>query len=140
MITGFLGTAKRNISILMIILLTVVFCGSIDLTCDYFSTGGGIQGSRGISISHSLTAFPSPAVREDNGEGNGNSQLLGQGGLASGFLYRIVKRLLYVLDCGLSRDPLTLIRQFYASICTYGCTCLLLLINVRFIHLKDGSK
>ena len=132
--------AKRYISLTMIILLTVVFCGSIDLTCDSFSSGGGIKGSSGISVSRSLIAFPSATVREGNNGGNGNEQNLEEEIVTYNIFYRIAKKLLALFGCDLSRGLLTHLKHFYISICIAGCTCLFLLTQVRFIHLKDGSK
>ena len=97
------GIVKRNISLIMIILLTVVFCGSIDLTCDSFSSGGGIKGSSGISVSHSLIAFPSATVREGNNGGNGNDQNLEEEIVTYNIFCRIAKKLLALFGCDLSR-------------------------------------
>ena len=134
------GTAKRYISLIMIILFTVVFCGSIDLTCDYFSSGGGIKGSSGISVSRSLLAFPSAAVREDNNESSGKDQDLGEEIVTYDIFCRTGKNLLALYDCDLTQGLFTLLKHFYISVCIAGCTCLFLSAQVRFIHLKDGSK
>lgn len=64
---GFSERVKKNISLILIVLLAVVFCESIDLSCESFSSGGGIKGSSNISVSHSWVAFTSGSVREDNG-------------------------------------------------------------------------
>lgn len=134
------GIAKRIITMIMIILLTVVFCGSNDLTCDPLSAGGGIKGSGGISVSRSLITFPSAAVREDNNEGNGKDQNLEEKIVLSSSFCRIAKKLLALFGCDPAKGFLILIKRFYISICIAGCTCLFLLTQVRFIHLKDGSK
>ena len=112
--------AKRYISLTMIILLTVVFCGSIDLTCDSFSSGGGIKGSSGISVSRSLIAFPSATVREGNNGGNGNEQNLEEEIVTYNIFYRIAKKLLALFGCDLSRGLLTHLKHFYISICIAG--------------------
>lgn len=67
MMIGFSERVKKNISLILIVLLAVVFCESIDLSCESFSSGGGIKGSSNISVSHSWVAFTSGSVREDNG-------------------------------------------------------------------------
>jgi len=140
MMFSFSGTVKRNISLIMIILLAVVFCGSIDLTCDSLSCGGGIKGSSGISVSHSLVAFPSAAVREGNNGVNGNDQNLEKESVIADIFCRFAKKLLAILGCSLAQGSLTFLKHFYICICIAGCTCIFLLIHVRFIHLKDGSK
>ena len=134
------GTAKRYISLIMIILFTVVFCGSIDLTCDYFSSGGGIKGSSGIAVSRSLLAFPSAAVREDNNESSGKDQDLGEEIVTYDIFCRTGKKLPSLSDCDLTQGLLTLLKHFYISVCIAGCASLFLSAQVRFIHLKDGSK
>lgn len=134
------GIAKRNISLIMVILLTVVFCGSIDQTCDSFSSGEGIKGVGGISVSNSLIAFPSADVRESNNGGSGNDQYLGKENVISDIFCRIAKKLLALFGCDLTQNPLTSLKHFYISIYIAGCTCLFLLTQVRIIHLKDGSK
>lgn len=140
MMFKFSGIAKRNISLIMILLFTVVFCGSIDLTCDSFNSGGGIKGCSGISVSHSLIAFPSTTVREGNNEGSRSDQNLEEESILSNISFRIAKKLLSLFGCDPAKGLRTLLRQFYISICIAGCTCLILLTQVRFIHLKDGSK
>jgi len=134
------GIARRYISLLLIIFLTVVFCGSIDLTCDSFTSGGGIKGSSVISVSHSLIAFPSANVREGNDGGNGNNQNLEEELITYNTFCRIAKKLLALFGCDLTLGQLTLLKHFFISICIAGWTCLFLLTQVRFIHLKDGSK
>ena len=132
--------AKRNISLIMIILLTVVFCGSIDLTCDPFSSGGRIKGGSGISVSRSLIAFPSASVNESNNGSNGNDQNFKEEITTYNIFCRIAKKLLALYGCDPAQGLLTLLKHYYISICIAGCTCLFLLAQVRFIHLKDGSK
>lgn len=140
MISNLSGRAKRNISLAMVIFLTVVFCGSIDLNCDSFSSGGVIRGSSSLAAAHSFEAFPSTAVREDNRGGSGNDQSLGKEIAITDILCRLARKLLEILGCGTAPDSLAVLRHFYISICISGCTCLCLLTNIRFIHLKDGSK
>ena len=134
------GRAKRNISLAMVILLTVVFCGSIDLNCDSFSSGGAIRGSSSLAAAHSFEAFPSTDVRDDSKGSSGNDQSLGRETAISDILYRIARKLLAIIGCGTGQDSLAALEHFYISICISGCTCLYLLTNIRFIHLKDGSK
>ena len=86
-----LGITKSDISLIMIFLLAVVFCGSIDLTCDSFSFVGRIKGSSGISISHSLITFPSATVREGNNGDNGNDQNLEEEIVTYNIFCRIAK-------------------------------------------------
>ena len=114
------GIAKRNISLIMSILLTVVFCGSIDLTCDSFSSGGEIKGSSGISVSHSLIAFLSATVREGNNGDNGNGQKPEEKIVTYNIFCRIAKKLLALFGCDSSRGLLTLLKHFYISICIAG--------------------
>lgn len=140
MMLKFSGIAKRNISLIMILLLTVVFCGSIDLTCDSFNSGGGIKGNSDISVSHSLIAFPSAAVRGGNNGGNGNDQNLEGESVISNISFRIVKKLLALFGFDPTQGLLTILKHFYISICIAGFACLIILTQVRFIHLKDGSK
>lgn len=139
MMIKFSGTAKRNISLIIVILLTVVFCGSIDLTCDAFRSGG-IKARSDVSASHSLIAFPSAAVRGGNAGSNENDQSLEKESLASNVFFRIAKKFLSILECHLTQGSLSLLKHFYKSICIAGCTCIFLLTHIRFIHLKDGRK
>ena len=140
MMLKFSGIIKRIISLIMIALLAVVFCGSIDLTCDSFSSGAGIKGSSSISVSHSLIAFPSAAVREGSNGVKGNDQTLEKESTVFCIFSRIAKKLLYILSCDFSQGSNNFLKHYFISICIAGCTCLFLLTHVRFIHLKDGSK
>lgn len=140
MMLSFSTRAKRNISLILIILFTVVFCESIDLACDSFSSGGGIKSSSCISVSHSLLAFPSGAVREDNGSSNGNDRAIGEGSTANGFFYRIARKLLAIIGGEPTLGSLASFKIFFISICISGGACLFLPNHIRFIHLKDGSK
>ena len=136
----FSGKIKNKIALLTIILLTVVFCGSIDLSCDSFSSVGSIKGSSGISVAHSLISFPAAAVSGNNNGDTGNTQNLEKSGVAADIFCRIARKLFAILGSGCPQISLTLLKHFYISICIAGCTCLVLLTHVRFIHLKDGSK
>lgn len=140
MMFKFSGIAKRNISLIIIILLTAVFYGSIDLSYDSLSYGGGIKGRSGVSASHSLIAFPSMTVRGNYNGSNGNDQNLEKGSGIYNILSGLAKKLLTIIVLGLTQGTLSLLKHYYILICIAGCTCLFLLTHVRFIHLKDGSK
>lgn len=140
MMTSFSEIVKKNISLVLIVLLAVVFCESIDMACDSFSSGGGIKGSSSISVSHSLIAFPSGAVRENNGSSNGNDGKIGEGNTPTGFFYRVGRKLLTVIKGESTLCSLASFRFFFISICISGGACLFLPNHIRFIHLKDGSK
>lgn len=137
---GFSERVKRNISLILIVLLAVVFCESIDLSCESFSSGGGIKRSSNISVSHSWVAFTSGSVREDNGSSNGNDGKIGEGNTANGFFYRIARKLLEIIKGEPTLGSLASFRFFFISICILGGACLFLPNHIRFIHLKDGSK
>ena len=80
---SFRKNCTRNISLLLIALLTAVYCGSIDLSCDAFSAGGILKGNGYISITRSFIAPVSSSVREDNGRNGESEQNIEKASVAS---------------------------------------------------------
>ena len=137
---GFTDTAKRNISLIIVLVLAVVYCGSIDLSCCSFNSGGSINGSKTIDISRSLLASVPAAVREDNGRSSGHDQNIEKVNIASDIFARIARKLAKANGCSSFSESVNYLRYYISSLCICNYAYLFLLTNIRFIHLKDGSK
>ena len=136
---SFFITAKRNISLIIIILLTSVCCGSFALSVNTFHSEGGISGCNRTVVSHSLIAFAPSAELEDS-SGNGHEQNLERSTSSSDIISRIARKLLVLLGDCYASESITKLRLYFLSICFAAFTYLFLLTFVRFIHLIDGSK
>lgn len=130
--------AQRNIAIVTVIILAAVCCASFDLSFDTLSSGGSIKGSSPVSIPHSLIANTPSSVHENNGDNNGQS--LGRADPASNIFIRIIRKILVSIGGLISTGSRALISHYFLAMCAASCAYLFLLTNVRFIHLKDGSK
>lgn len=138
--TSFFDKAKRIISLVIILLLSAVCYGSIDLSCDVFSPGGSIRGSRSTAISQSLIVSTPPAVHEINSRSIGNEQNHKKANSASHTFGRTAKKILQFLDGFWVHDSSYNFRNYFIRICIACYAYLFLLTHVSFIHLKDGSK
>jgi len=140
MVLNISGGIKKRITLVMVVLLTAVFCGSIDLSCNYFEPAGVLKGNTSISVAHSLQAFPASAAGEESNRNGGDPQNIEKGYAASDLFCRIVRKTLVILVCGRIPTSFTYLKNFCLSICISGCAFLFLLTHIRFIHLKDGCK
>lgn len=134
------GTLKKRITFVMVVFLTAVFCGSTDLSCDYFEPAGVLKGNTSVSVAHSLQAFPASTAGEESDRNGGDPQNIEKGYAASDLFCRIVRKILMILVCGRIPASFTYLKSFCLSICITGCAFLFLFTHIRFIHLKDGCK
>lgn len=137
---NFAKSTKRIISLVLMLLLTIVYCGSIDLSCDALSSGGGIKGSGNISVVHSLIAPSASAVHEDNTRGTDRGQNVKGTYVSSDIISRLAQKICKYTGNGMLSESAVLFRRYSLSICISIYAYLFLLTNVSFIHRKDGSK
>ena len=134
------GTHKNTITLIMSVLLTAVFCGSVGLSCEYFEPAGVLKGNANVSISHFLEAFPTSAASEEPNRDSGDPQNLGKRYVPSDMFCRIIRKILVIFDGGRIPPKFTDLKHFCLPIFISGCVFLFLLTHIRFIHLKDGCK
>lgn len=137
---GFTETAKRNISLVIILLISAVHCGSIDLSYDYFSSGGSIRGSSNTTISRSLIASTPVGLRENDSRSSGSGQNFEKASVSSDIFSKLARKLLQLFGSAQFSESVTFLRNYSLSKCIACCAYLFLLTHIRFIHLKDGSK
>ena len=130
----------RNISLLLIALLTAVYCGSIDLSCDAFGAGGSIKGNGYVSITRSFIASVPSSVREDNGRNGESEQTVEKASASSDILSSIIRRLIKAAGFSSFSESVSHTGCYILSICISVFAYLSLLTGIRFIHLKDSSK
>ena len=133
-------TAKRNISLIVVILLTIVCCGSIASSITTVHSEGSISVCNRVAVSHSLLACAPTAARENSSGSSGDEQNLEKTVPSSDILSRIVRKLLVFLGCSYSSESIAQLRLNFLSICISAYAYHVLLTFVRFIHLIDGSK
>lgn len=130
----------RNISIILITLIAAVYCCGVDLSYDAFSVGGSIKGNASVDISRSLIATVPAAVNESTGRNSGNQQDLEKANASSDLLISIARKLEAARGCDPLSDTIRYSKYYLISVCVSCLAYLFLLISIRFIHLKDGSK
>lgn len=140
MVFSISGTLKKRITLVMVVLLTAVFCGSADLSCDYFEPAGVLKGITSVSVAHSLEAFPASAAGEESNRNGVDPQNIEKGYAATDLFCRVIRKILVTPGCGRISTSFTYLKHSCLSICISGCAFLFLLTHIRFIHLKDGSK
>ncbi len=140
MVFSISGTLKKRIAFVMAVLLTAVFCGSTDLSCDYFEPAGVLKGDSSVSIAHSLEAFPASSACEESNRDSSDPHNLEKRYVTSDMFLRIIRKFLVILGCGRIPTSFTYLKHSCLSICISGCAFLFLLTHIRFIHLKDGCK
>ena len=136
---SFTDTVKRKITLVIILLLMLVFCGSIDLSCDVFSPGASIRGNS-TAISSSLITSTPLSVREDNDRNFGSGQDLEKASVSSDFSAGLARKLLKLFGSFRIHEASTHFRDYSNSVCITCYAYLFLLTHICFIHLKDGSK
>lgn len=137
---SFSSIVKRNITLILVLLLAVAYCGSIDVSRDDFSTGGGLKAGGTIAVSHSLIASVPAAVTDNSGRSSGPDQSLEKTSPSSDILSRIARKILQTAGFGTLSVSLITFRTYIFSIGISICICLFFLTLVRSVHLKDGSK
>lgn len=137
---NFTKCTKRIISLLLMLLLTIVYCESVDLSCDALNSGGGINSSGNMSVVHSLIAPPASAVHEDNSRGSDREQNVKGTNVSSDIISRLAQKICKYTGNGMLSEAAVLFRRYSLSICISIYAYLFLLTNVSFIHRKDGSK
>lgn len=140
MVFSISGTLKKRITLVMAALITAIFCGSIDLSCDYFEPAGVLKENTSVSFSHSLETFPASVACEESNRNIGDPQNLEKGYVTSDVFCRIIRKILGNHGCVRITTLFTYLKHFCLSICISGCTFLFLITHIRFIHLKDGCK
>ena len=132
-------TIKRNIVILLAVLLAAVYCFSSDITSDPFTSLGSISGNSSLAASHSLKSLTCAYLHRNGSHSNEHNQQLEENTRNSHSLSRIARKLLLGL-CSGQNTSTSLQVKYYLIISLFACTYLFLHTNIRFIHLKDGSK
>jgi len=140
MVLNISGNVKKRITLIMIVLLTVVFCESIDPSYDSLESSGVLKGNTSVSVAHSLEAFLGSTAGEEGGRNCGDRQNIEKGYAASDLFCRIIRKTPVILDCSRITVSSAYLKHFGLSIYLSGGCYLFLLILVRFIHLKDGCK
>ena len=136
---SFFISAKRNISLIIIILLATVCCGNYDSRNTTFHSKGSISACN-RTAAHTLIACTPGTAREDSGSSNGHEQNLEKTIFSSNNLSRIVRKLMVLLGWNHSSESVTKLRLYFLSICISTYAYLFLLTLIRFIHLIDGNK
>ena len=133
-------TAKRNITLAIILLLTASYCGCFDVSFYAFNEGGSISASSCAAISHSLLTCSPSDVRRDAGADTEHEQSYERSNVVSEMFRRIVRKLRQIPGGSVLSESVLHFKYYFIYICTLSCALLFLLTHIRFIHLKDGSK
>ena len=135
---SFTNNAKRNISLFLILLLTAVFCGSFELSCNSLTEGGKFSTDSGLISRLSIACSHIDLSR--NAGGGREQEEFEETSSVFDIYGKTARKSLQSFGSGNLSESILSFKSYFVSICLVSCAYLFLLTQVRFIHHKDGSK
>ena len=135
---SFTDNAKKIISLFIILLLTAVFCGSFEVSCNSLIAGGDISTGSGAISRLSIACSHIDLGR--NAGGSREQEEFEETSSVFDIYGKTARKSLQSSGSGSLSESILSFKSYFVSICIISCAYLFLLTLVRFIHLKDGSK
>ena len=135
------GRAKKNTIITLIILIAAMYCCSVDLSSyDCLGSGGSIKATGCTASPSSVISCVPSAIQNHINRNNEPGDDLSRN-VSSSILHRsLMRRFFQSHESGQLSGTVSLFHHFFISLCIAGSAFLRPGVQIRYMHLQDGSK